>query len=421
MLDTVFSLLHGVIVLLFGVYLTVAFAGLRLNRKNLFASLALCAFSGLLQIIAYATFSDELVWKLYPLITHLPLAAFLLIFYRKRLATVLAAIFTAYLWCQPAKWFGVLTFSLTESSVAEYSARILILAVVASVTLKFIAPYLAEIFNKDTRSACIFGIIPAVYYAFDYTMVVYTDFWLENNRIAAEFLPLFLCIAFVIFCYVYYREYERKADAQRKEQIIRITVEQQAKEMEAVKRSEHEIRMLRHDMRHFLNNLSMHIESDDKENAKKLISVFVSNVDSTAVNHYCENATVNYIISDCAAKCAHNSIDFSPTVEMQELCVDEIIFSTILSNALDNALNAQNELPESKRSIKLMIKNQNNKLLLSVRNPFAKMPVFADGIPVSNKEGHGYGTQSIRYMTERLGGNCQFTVEDNTFILRVVV
>ena len=54
-------------------------------------------------------------------------------------------------------------------------------------------------------------------------------------------------------------------------------------------------------------------------------------------------------------------------------------------------------------------------------NPFLEKPIFSDGIPITTKKGHGYGTQSIRYMTERLGGNCMFSIEDQQFILRVIL
>ena len=61
------------------------------------------------------------------------------------------------------------------------------------------------------------------------------------------------------------------------------------------------------------------------------------------------------------------------------------------------------------------------KLLISLKNTFAENPVLTDGIPHSRKEGHGYGTQSIRYVTEKLKGNCQFLVKDGWFILRIVL
>ena len=62
-----------------------------------------------------------------------------------------------------------------------------------------------------------------------------------------------------------------------------------------------------------------------------------------------------------------------------------------------------------------------SKLLLSVKNPTKEVPVFSDGLPLSRKPGHGYGAQSIRYLSERLGGSCQFSYHDGTFILRVVL
>ena len=108
-------------------------------------------------------------------------------------------------------------------------------------------------------------------------------------------------------------------------------------------------------------------------------------------------------------------------IEVDDLHVDEILFSSIISNALDNAINSQSDLPFQRRHIKLMLKEQDEKLLLSVKNPFKDAPDFVDGIPMTDKKGHGYGTQSIRYMAEKLSGKCQFTIHGDMFILRVVI
>ena len=97
------------------------------------------------------------------------------------------------------------------------------------------------------------------------------------------------------------------------------------------------------------------------------------------------------------------------------------MFSTIVSNALDNALNAQKELPPEERNVRLMLKIHANKILLSVKNPYKNPPVMVNGIPMSSKKGHGYGTKSILYLTERLGGNCQFTLDEDSFVLRIVI
>ena len=35
--------------------------------------------------------------------------------------------------------------------------------------------------------------------------------------------------------------------------------------------------------------------------------------------------------------------------------------------------------------------------------------------------GHGFGTRSIWYVTEKLGGNCQFSVTDKYFVMQVII
>ena len=152
-----------------------------------------------------------------------------------------------------------------------------------------------------------------------------------------------------------------------------------------------------------------------------MISGFTSQVEAASLHRYCENDIINYILTNFENKCQESEITFQAAVEIQEFSVDEVLFSSIVSNALENALNAQTDLPSAERQIKLMLKNSDGKLLLSVKNPFKEKPVFIDGLPISGRKGHGYGTQSIRYMTERLGGNCQFTIQNDLFVVRVVI
>lgn len=421
MLENILIPLHGAIILTFGALLTIAFAGIQFTKKNLLFFLGFYIFSGGLQITAYLTVSEAVVWKLYPLITHLPLILLLWFACRKPLVTAVAAVFTSYLCCQPSKWLGVLALHLTNSVIAELSVRILSLILVGFVALVYLSPYLSDIFSKDARSVSIFGFVPTVYYVFDYITVVYTDLWLSNDRVVMEFLPLFLAVMYMTFCLIYYKEYEQRADAQRKEQIIRIAVDQQAKEIETVRQSEKEIRLLRHDMRMLLSSLAVSIENGETDAACKMIDAHIARIDGTKLKRYCNNDIVNCVISDYAARCEKKSVSFCCDVALEELTVDEIMFSSILSNALDNALNAQRLLPCDKRSIKLMLKNSGGKLLLSVKNPIGWRVIFSDGFPVSREHGHGYGVQSIRYLTEQLGGNCQFSVQDKLFVFRVVL
>lgn len=422
MLDTIFFFLHYALLLLFGVLLSVAFAGVRLSeRKNIFISIGIFVVCGLLQLGSLFMFGEDIVWKIYPFIIHLPIILVLCTRYHKRFFVALSAITSAYFCCQPAKWVGLLCDSLFKNYSLEMLSRILTLLLVGYIAIRHLAPYLSILFNKDIKSVCIFGSVPVVYYIFDYSMGIYTDFWIINDRTTAEFLPMFLCIVFMLFCIIYLKEYEQKSDAEQKENLIRVTLEQQAKEFDAIIRSEKELRILRHDMRLFLSSLAVCIEEGNLDKAQEMISSYSTLIDGTKVARYCLNDTINYVFSDFAAKCAANDVNFSCNVAIEKVHVDDLLFASILSNILDNALNAQLPLPTERRNISVMLKTSDNRLLLSVKNPVDKVPTFSDGVPLSTKEGHGYGTQSIRYMAERLGGNCQFTVQNDVFVTRVII
>lgn len=421
MIEQVLYYTHYALLLLFGVVICAAFSGITASRKNLILLSFLTVLCGVLQISIYVLLGETAVWQLYPLITHLPMILALRFLFGRHILHAVTAIASAYLCCQPAKWFGLATFAVSQSRRMELLVRILILLITAGVLLRWFADKIARIYNNNYKSSWVFGITPVVYYLFDYAVAIYSSLWADNHQLVVEFLPFFLCMGYLLFCAVYHREYELRKEAEHKEQILRITVEQQTKEVETIRRSEVEIRHLRHDLLLFLNSLSSCIEQSDKETAQKLISGFSEQTKASSVKCYCGNDTLNYVLSDYAAQCREKEVRFQPVIELSELAVNEILFSSILANALDNALNAQEGLPNHERSIRLWLKNSSGKTLLCVKNRFQTPPLFRDGIPVASRNGHGCGTQSIRYITEKLGGNCQFSLEEDWFILRVVV
>ena len=84
-------------------------------------------------------------------------------------------------------------------------------------------------------------------------------------------------------------------------------------------------------------------------------------------------------------------------------------------------MHALEQADRQSRWARLTISQKKKHLMLQVENPVAKMPEFVDGIPVSAKEGHGIGVKSIIYYVEQLNGQCQFSVSDQLFILKIFI
>ena len=117
-----------------------------------------------------------------------------------------------------------------------------------------------------------------------------------------------------------------------------------------------------------------------------------------------------------------SQIHFDYSIQIPEsLSYSDVDMTAILSNAIENAIQAVEKLPEAKRIIRLDIKMNDNKLLICLKNTYADKPELIGGLPYTPESKHGFGTQSIWYVTEKLGGSCQFRVSDQWFILQIIL
>ena len=422
MINSVLELLHHAVTLLFGVYISAAFLGIRMSRKNIAVLGGFSAAVGVVSTLVFIFFGEAFTAQIYPLIIHLPLILFLTFFYKFTVLRSTLSVLTAYLCCQISKWVGLSILSITDADWVYYSVRIVTTLVVFAVLIRYVSNAAAQLMQKPTKALLIFAILPFSYYFFDYATGVYTELLYSGKKVVSEFLGFVLSIAYLLFLLVYFKQYEEKRETEQRSHILEMQREQYKREIEAQKRSANALSLLRHDMRHFCTTISAYIDSGECDKAKEYISGIISYVDKTAMHKFCKNEIVNMILSSYENVMEENLIDFKTSICIsEELPVSDVDLTSILSNALENAIHAVLPLETEKRHITLHLRMDDGKLLISLKNTFAEKPVLTDGIPHSSKEGHGFGTQSIRYVTEKLKGNCQFSVKDDWFILRVVL
>ena len=137
---------------------------------------------------------------------------------------------------------------------------------------------------------------------------------------------------------------------------------------------------------------------------------------------FCENELVNLLCSSFSNKAEHKGIRLTVKAKLpQNLSISDTELCSILSNGLENALRAVSELEPALKWTELYCGIQANKLLIEIKNPYIGEIAMRDGLPLSNREGHGYGCRSIRSITEQNGGLCSFEPESGVFTLQVML
>ena len=104
--------------------------------------------------------------------------------------------------------------------------------------------------------------------------------------------------------------------------------------------------------------------------------------------------------------------------------MDEIDLYTLLGNALDNAIEANEKIADvAKRWISIQIQNKKGIILVEIVNPFVGSIKLKNGLPITSKGdklSHGYGTQSIRSIVEKYNGQMTIKTENDKYLLRII-
>jgi hypothetical protein len=201
--------------MLFGIFLSAFFLGVKQDKKNILQLLSLAVVSGILYVLCVLLFGTETVDQIYPLIVHAPLLFVLVLHYKFRILPSLISIFTAYLCCQCSNWMGLFALALTGQEWCYYVCRILVTVGAFILLCRYVCQTTAMLFAKTDRELLIIGSLPIIYYIFDYATTKFSSLLYSGNKAVPEFLGFAMCLTYLLFLLVYFREYELKNKAEQ--------------------------------------------------------------------------------------------------------------------------------------------------------------------------------------------------------------
>lgn len=226
----------------------------------------------------------------------------------------------------------------------------------------------------------------------------------------------FLCQLVILAGYVAKESTERDRLAELEMKRVLQTQQQQfdfkIQNIEAINRKYHDMK-----------NLLLYLENGKKdlpevEQLMREMEPFESLV-STG------NEAVDIILSEKIQICQQEGICCVPYVDGKMLDrISPLDICTIFGNALDNAIESCRMIQEPEnRQISMKTNRKGGQIVLVFRNTYGVAPDIRGGLPMSSKqdkENHGFGLKSIRYIVEKYGGllNCQ--VEGQEFVLTLL-
>lgn len=238
-------------------------------------------------------------------------------------------------------------------------------------------------------------------------------------------LPIYWCgTALFVLCAVLSigNAIHATAEAWARAELLAAQVSALESRVSATRAAEEAIRIERHDLRHRLQIVAEMVEKDEKDSALSFLGAAQTRLKELKPSRWCQNLVLDAVFSSYfeQAKQQHIEVEASLAIP-DELPVDAAELSTVFANALENAIHACVELPEGERRISCKCLNHPG-LMFEVTNTYAgEIHLDSDGIPLSSRLGHGFGTRSIAAFCEKHGAALSFEAKDGLFRMRVIL
>lgn len=270
----------------------------------------------------------------------------------------------------------------------------------------------------------IFWILPLIFIGLNLFMVPRYKGTLYTGRILQGYIviSLVLLVILVLFYAMFLMMAESLNKNARLQQENQFLFLQQAR-YENLCNAIEEARQARHDIRHHFLQLSSLAEKGNLEEIKEYLSNANTKIPDYNL-HFCENRAADSVVSHYAALAKRENIPFHAKVDLPaHVSTEEIDMCLVLSNLLENAIEASLRTLPSRQKINAEVYlHHKHLLLIQVENTFDGKIQEKNHIFQSSKHsGNGVGIQSVRHIAAKNGGDSSFTYENGIFTAKIML
>lgn len=227
-----------------------------------------------------------------------------------------------------------------------------------------------------------------------------------------------LCCALVLMMeYYVLRENRMKKEQEVMEELLQMANAQQKSSKESI----NIINMKCHDLKHQLKAFADMNESSERLEYVKEVQQAVTIYD--AIFHT-GSEPLDYVLREKGLIINEYNVAFSCMANGALIhFMSPADIYALMGNAMDNALECVIQEKEEERSISLHINQYQDMILLHMENRCSVVPEFEESLPLTNKTDknqHGFGVRSIRYIAEKYNGTLSMKVRDGKFLLDIL-
>ncbi|SBW00350.1 conserved membrane hypothetical protein [uncultured Eubacteriales bacterium] len=177
-----------------------------------------------------------------------------------------------------------------------------------------------------------------------------------------------------------------------------------------------------HDRRHF-NNVLLELLEQEKTGEATALLQSQNQMTQKISRIYCGNSAVNAAVCHYAALAEQAGISTEIELDIpRELPVNSLELSMVVSNLLENAIQACGRLTDGTKPYLRFTCRSVGRLLLEMENTCTgDTTLDENGYPIAREEGHGIGSRSVVAFAKKYDGELLYKIETGVFRVRILV
>lgn len=251
--------------------------------------------------------------------------------------------------------------------------------------------------------------------------------WNLISQISQILGVILLLAALSLLIYFVHESVRIRLIQQREEQQLQ-KLQVQYQYYEERLKDEQRVRGIYHDMKNHLLVLQAQLkeigntgDKGKRQEAEEMIEKIQNQISDYEDYVQTGNAFLDVILRDKSRKAKEERIDLHTEIDFSKgNFIDALDISTIFGNALDNAIEACEKVPEEERFITMKAREKNHFLVIHIENS----AVQEEEEKKTTKEDtflHGFGLKNIQRAAEKYGGQCKRNYQSGVYMLSILI
>lgn len=329
---------------------------------------------------------------------------------------------------------GRITFFLSGESINEISIQgseslARVLGIVLTNTLYLVTAYiLTRFFHDKIKLKKEEYIIIIIYYIIFLIVVLLSIAMSRNVDFSLIWQKTFLILDMLMFIaniivlkMIFHINQQNHYEMENALLYMQIT--QQEKRIREEEKNYREVQLLRHDLKRYLVTYRQLLQEGKYEVIEADIDKILGKRLNTNHCVYTENTILNAVICEKMEQCSIKNIKIEVQVNADK-DMDSIEYGVVLSNLLDNAIEAEEQEKEENRYICLNMGVEQNMIHLVVSNYIAESVLQNNTLletSKKNKQLHGIGLRGVKEFVKNKKGEIEIFEENHMFVVHICV